>query len=197
MMKVDTPAAQLVSDKRRRILDAAAELIVRNGLQCPMSAIAEKSGVAMGSIYNQFDSKADLVMALYEELAAQTFTALSDSSDRDESHQARIMRYIHAYIDFFWRDWDRAILFEYLSSVPLITPSELERVFGENRLFINTLLSEAQSAGVVKPYSTRFMGGLIGGGIRNALKWHRASHSELTGEERDQIAMLCWDAIAA
>lgn len=182
--------------KRQRILAAASELIVRDGLQSPMSAIAEKSGVSMGSIYNHFAGKNELVMAIYDEIAAQANEHLVEPPNPTQTCQTRIMRYIHAYIDFFWQDRDRAILFEYLSNVPLIAPDELERVFGTSRTFINALLAEGQAAGLVKSCSTRFMAGLIGGGIRNALKWHRATHDELTGRERDQIAMLCWDAIA-
>lgn len=189
-------------DKRQRILAAASELIVRDGLQSPMSAIAEKSGVSMGSIYNHFAGKNDLVMAIYEAIAAEANAQLVEPPNTaetcpDQTCQMRIMRYIHAYIDFFWQDRDRAILFEYLSNVPLIAPDELERVFGTSRTFINALLAEGQAAGLVKPCSTRFMAGLIGGGIRNALKWHRATHDELTSREREQIAKLCWDAIAA
>lgn len=193
--------------KRQRILAAASELIVRDGLQSPMSAIAEKSRVSMGSIYNHFAGKNELVMAIYDEIAAQANEHLveppnpvqtcPDQTCPDQTCQTRIMRYIHAYIDFFWQDPDRAILFEYLSNVPLIAPDELERVFGTSRTFINALLAEGQAAGLVKSCSTRFMAGLIGGGIRNALKWHRANHLELTDRQRQQIALLCWDAIAA
>tara|TARA_R110002126_G_scaffold213048_1_gene359526 strand:- start:47123 stop:47767 length:645 start_codon:yes stop_codon:yes gene_type:complete len=183
--------------KRQRILAAASELIVRDGLQSPMSAIAEKSGVSMGSIYNHFAGKNELVMAIYDEIAAQANEHLVEPPNPDQTCQTRIMRYIHAYIDFFWQDPDRAILFEYLSNVPLIAPDELERVFGTSRTFINALLAEGQAAGLVKSCSTRFMAGLIGGGIRNALKWHRANHLELTDRQRQQIALLCWDAIAA
>lgn len=183
-------------DKRQRILQAAAELIVRDGLQSPMSAIAKKSGVAMGSIYNYFPSKTDLIRGVYAQLADQTNAKLAGPIDRNEPHRERIMTYIHAYIDFFWEDWDRAILFEYLSNAPLIPMAELEEVFGATRTYNNTLFSEARRDGVVKPYSTRFMAGMIGGGIRNALKWHRSTETELTGEQRRQIAHMCWDAIA-
>ena len=52
-------------DKRERILAAASKLIVVNGLQCSMSAIADEAGVATGSLYNYFKSKEDLVGGVY------------------------------------------------------------------------------------------------------------------------------------
>lgn len=184
-------------DKRERILRATAELIVKNGLQSPMSAIAAKADVSIGSIYNYFASKDDLILGVYAQLAAAfDHLVVVDEIDRSVPHRDRIMTYINDYIDFFWADWDRAILFEYLSNVPLISAEALARVFARTRAYSRTLLLEAQEAGVVKPYSVAFMGGLIGGGIRNTLKWHRMTQTTLSGEERRQIAEMCWSAIA-
>ncbi|SFZ85504.1 transcriptional regulator, TetR family [Devosia enhydra] len=185
-------------DKRERILRAAAELIVKNGLQSPMSAIAARADVAMGSIYNYFASKDDLILGVYASLAeAFNEKVVPEAIDRSVPHRARIMKYITDYIDFFWADWDRAILFEYLSNVPLIPPDALAEVFARTRAYSRTLLEEAQADGVLRPCSVQLMGGLIGGGIRNTLKWHRMSHTELGREERDEIAEMCWSAIAA
>lgn len=185
-------------DKRERILRATAELIVRNGLQSPMSAIAARADVSMGSIYNYFDSKEHLILGVYAQLADQfDHLVVVEQIDRSVPHRDRIMVYINNYIDFFWADWDRAILFEYLSNVPLVPPEELARVFGKTRAYSRTLLEEAQAAGALKPYSVAFMGGLIGGAIRNTLKWHRMAHTTLSTEERRQIAEMCWSAIAS
>jgi len=184
-------------DKRERVLRATAELIVKNGLQSPMSAIAARADVSMGSIYNYFASKEELVLGVYAQLADAFDALVVADIDRSQPHRDRIMRYITDYIDFFWADWDRAILFEYLSNVPLIPADELARVFARTRAYSRTLLEEAQAAGVLKPYSVAFMGGLIGGGIRNTLKWHRMAHTELTAEQHRQIAEMCWSAIAA
>jgi len=184
-------------DKRERVLRATAELIVKNGLQSPMSAIAARADVSMGSIYNYFASKEELVLGVYAQLADAFNTLVVADIDRSQPHRDRIMRYITDYIDFFWADWDRAILFEYLSNVPLIPADELARVFARTRAYSRTVLEEAQAAGVLKPYSVAFMGGLIGGGIRNTLKWHRMTQTELTAEQHRQIAEMCWSAIAA
>ena len=51
--------------KKDKILDAAAQLIVENGLQCSMAAIAERAGVATGSLYNYFPSKRAMVLGVY------------------------------------------------------------------------------------------------------------------------------------
>lgn len=162
-----------------------------------MSAIAAKADMSMGSIYNYFQSKDDLILGVYHQLSSEFNAMVVEEIDRTLPHRARVMRYINDYIDFFWVDWDRAVLFEYLSNVPLIPPEAMGEVFGKTRTYSRTLLTEAQADGVVKPLSVAFMGGLIGGGIRNTLKWHRASHDVLHYDEKRQIAQMCWDSVAA
>jgi hypothetical protein len=40
------------------------------------------------------------------------------------------------------------------------------------------------------------MGAMIGGTIRNCLKWRRRGPRTLTPAERQAIADMCWNAIA-
>lgn len=55
--------------KRDDILEATLDLISEKGIQgSPMSLIAEKAGAGMGTIYNYFKSKEELIGALYMRL---------------------------------------------------------------------------------------------------------------------------------
>lgn len=181
---------------RARILDATAQLIVTNGLGFPMSRVARNSGVAVGSIYNHFPSKHHLIVGVYQQIADQIEPALTVAPAGADTPKARVMAYIHAYIDFFWADPDRAILFEYLSNAPLIATPDVARIFQSLRRFNSDLFAEAQAQGILKPMSPRAMAGFVGGGIRNALRWHRIEKRPLTAAQRDDIAQMCWSAIA-
>ena len=193
-MKVHSVDFEL--DKRGRILDAAAELIVRNGLESPMSAIAATAGVATGSLYNYFKSKHEMILAVYARLADEIADAVVVEIDRSLSHRERLMRYVDAYIEFFWVDPERAILFEYLSNVPLIPPAQLGPVFDRVTRYGQTLLIEAKADGALRDIEPSLMGAMIGGGIRNCLKWRRIDPRPLSEAERQQIADMCWNAVA-
>lgn len=182
--------------RRERILAAAAKLIVANGLQCSMAAIAETAGVATGSIYNYFKSKDDMIRGVYAQLAEVIFSRLIAETDTQDGAQARIFRYIYDYIDFIWEDRERATLFEYLSNVPLITPQELLQTFDKANRHSLGLMAAGQQEGLVTDLPPATLAGYIGGGIRNTLKWRRADPGPLTEVERDQIALMCWNAIA-
>lgn len=188
----------MLNDKRTRILAVTAGLIVRYGLEFPMSRISQDSGIAVGSIYNYFPSKKDLIFGVYQHLATQINAALAAAdSDFIDDPKALIMDYIHNYIDFFWADADRAILFEYLTNAPVMETPEIADVFDPLREYNRTIFANAQAVGLLKPYAPRSMAGFVGGGIRNALKWHRTTVQHLSDEQKHDIAHMSWATISA
>jgi len=187
----------LSPDKRERILAAASKLIVQNGLQCSMSAIADEAGVATGSLYNYFKSKEDLVSGVYGRVAAAMSEQVADDLDPSLPHDVRIQRYIRAYIDFIWADATRALLFEYLDNNPLISIKEAGRIFGAFVDHSTVMLDAARRDGVVKDASPVLMASFMRGAIRNTLKRRRHGPAELSDMEREQIAAMCWDAVVA
>lgn len=63
-----------VTDRSRRsdavrnqanLLDAAARVFVRAGVDAPVRAVAAEAGVGVGTVYRHFPTRADLVLAVY------------------------------------------------------------------------------------------------------------------------------------
>lgn len=50
---------------RERIVDAASTVFSQVGVAAPVRAIAERSGVGMGTLYRHFPTRADLIAAVY------------------------------------------------------------------------------------------------------------------------------------
>jgi AcrR family transcriptional regulator len=76
-------------DKRNAIVAAAIRVIVKQGLGAPTAAIARKAGVANGSLFTYFETKAELLNHLYLELKNKMASAAlegltPDASDRDQ-----------------------------------------------------------------------------------------------------------------
>jgi AcrR family transcriptional regulator len=74
------------SDARRNqqaLLDAAAAVFVRTGVDAPVRDIAAEAGVGMGTIYRHFPTRADLVVAVFrhqlDALAAATATPAGET----------------------------------------------------------------------------------------------------------------------
>ncbi|PZP84658.1 MAG: TetR/AcrR family transcriptional regulator [Azospirillum brasilense] len=63
------------NNKRQAILDAAVRVIVVQGLSAPTAAIAKEAGIANGSLFTYFKTKAELYNQLYIDLKTQIATA--------------------------------------------------------------------------------------------------------------------------
>ena len=65
-------------DKREAVMLAAMELVGEHGFHgSPMALIAERAGVAAGTIYRFFDSKDTLIKEIYASLEGQILAAVS------------------------------------------------------------------------------------------------------------------------
>ena len=96
---------------RSRIVAAARELLVAEGgfSRFTIDAVASQAGVARMTIYYQFGSKAGLLEAIYDGLAArgQIGEGLADAFQREDSLQT-----LSGFVEAFSRFWasDRLVL---------------------------------------------------------------------------------------
>lgn len=187
----------VVPDKRERIIAAASRLIVRNGLQCSMAAIAEEAGVATGSLYNYFESKEALVRGVYGRMAEQMTERLSVPPDPAKTPAERVQHYIAEYVDFIWIDPQRARLFDYLENNPLITLADAKDIFGAFVDYAIDMISDGQAAGDIRAGSPTMLASFMRGAIRNALKRRRYNPAPLSDEERTLVADMCWKAMVS
>jgi len=65
-------------EKRNAIMTAATRVIAAEGLGAPTAAIAHEAGVANGTLFTYFETKADLLNALYLELKTEMAEAALD-----------------------------------------------------------------------------------------------------------------------
>ncbi|MGR3936309.1 TetR/AcrR family transcriptional regulator [Streptomyces sp. BRA346] len=90
-------------DARRNketLLDAAATVFVRSGVEAPVRDIAAEAGVGMGTIYRHFPTRADLIIAVYRhqvEACAEAGPALLASN---ASPHVALGQWIDLFVDF-------------------------------------------------------------------------------------------------
>jgi AcrR family transcriptional regulator len=91
------------SDARRNeqtLLDAAAAVFVRSGVDAPVREIATKAGVGMGTIYRHFPTRADLVIAVYRHQVDACAEAGPTLSASGSSPHAALAQWIDLFVDF-------------------------------------------------------------------------------------------------
>jgi AcrR family transcriptional regulator len=102
-MKSATRRKQHQDELRQKILDAARELFVAEGVEAvSMRKIADKIGYSATTLYNHFDDKDDLLRALCDAdfgALQEAFLKIGEIADPIE----RLRRIGHAYINFALR----------------------------------------------------------------------------------------------
>ncbi|MFL5860906.1 MAG: TetR family transcriptional regulator [Solirubrobacteraceae bacterium] len=66
--------------KRERLLEAATEVFARNGIDAPMSVVADAAGAGVASVYRLFASKRELLAAIVTERMDQVAVAAQEAA---------------------------------------------------------------------------------------------------------------------
>jgi AcrR family transcriptional regulator len=83
----------------RRVLDAAREVFAEYGADAPVSAVAERAGVGMGSLYRRYGSKADLLRHLCT-LAMEQAIEAAEAGLAAEDAWSGLAGYVRACVGF-------------------------------------------------------------------------------------------------
>jgi AcrR family transcriptional regulator len=86
-------------DKRSAIMASATRVIVTHGLSAPTAMIAQEAGVANGSLFTYFDTKADLFNQLYLELKTGMASAALKGLPAQEELRDQVFH--------LWSNWMR------------------------------------------------------------------------------------------
>jgi AcrR family transcriptional regulator len=80
------------TDKREEIVKTSLELITEHGFHgAPMAMIAERSGVAVGTIYRYFESKDMLIKELFRELEDRIYAVAMDGYSVNNTVRERFL----------------------------------------------------------------------------------------------------------
>ena len=72
------------AEARERVVTAAHDLIAQGGYKAaPVAAVARRAGVATGSVYRHFPSKADLFAEVFRRASQREVDAMAQASAGD------------------------------------------------------------------------------------------------------------------
>jgi AcrR family transcriptional regulator len=185
---------------RRRVLEAAIACFERHGFEETTTAmIAERAGVAVGSVYNYFVDKRALIFELLEEtdrqLADQVVAQLDPASWRGRTDPRDLTR---ALIDAVFRAQSlrpgiqRILWARYFKDPDFERPFEVIR--GRIRQAIVAFIDAVDEQGLLRPGLDRKMAPFV---ILNAVQWN-ATQAFFRGEPRfvDQAARATAELVA-
>lgn len=129
---------------RERVLDAATELVRRDGEKVPIAQIAEHAGVGVGTVYRHFPTREDLLGGL----VYRSFGLAVDNARAAAAHPGSALEGVRAFFFATLRDRERFVL--PLHGGPAIfTPATRERQ-GQVRTVLRGLIERGQGAGELR-----------------------------------------------
>ena len=99
-----------MKDTRYLLLEAAAEEFAREGFEkANVNRIAENGGFSIGTLYNYFSTKRELMNSLIDETAKEHVDYLIDQVKLIEDPKKRVMTFYKAGFEFIERNFNRSI----------------------------------------------------------------------------------------
>lgn len=183
-----TPQVQARLDAQRvAIFDAAVELLAERGYAgCSVAAVATKAGIATGSVYRHFSSKAELIVELFRMVVAREVANVEEASKRAGDHAERIVAVMETFAN---RALKAPRLAYALLAEPVDAPIEAERLVFRRafRDVVSSRISEGIIAGALPPQDPDLTAAALVGATAEVLIGPLTSESADT----DAVPPLC------
>jgi AcrR family transcriptional regulator len=185
----------IMDDKRQRILAATIELIDEKGLQStPMSAIAQRASVAMGTIYHHFPSKEELVAELYQTLTDKLGTYAMEGYEAKAPVRARLGQLVIRSTQFVLQHPKEFMFWDQYAHSPYIKPIAKNDTVGWMDA-ITQIIVDGQTEEILKPEPIEFLVKAVWGIISALVKGHIVGKVVMDERGIETAVTLCWDAI--
>lgn len=183
-------------DKKTVILKTTLELISEQGfVGTPMSQIAQRADIGMGTIYRYFKNKDDLLNALYIDIKKK----IADYSLRNYPENMPVrdgFKQLLGNLIRYFKDNPAVLSFmeQYVNS-PVITAATREEGMRIAEPF-EDLYRRAKEQNLLKEMPFEMLGALLNGAAISLVKLYLASQDGLDEESLAQGLDAMWDMIA-
>ena len=186
------------SDKRGDVMIAALELIAEQGFHgAPMAEIAEKAGVAAGTIYRYFESKDVLINELHRELEEKIMAALQESYPAGRPVRERFLYLLSELLRYFITNPLHFRYMEQYSNSPYGISMHRERLLDKsgNPDILMDIFEQGIEQQVLKDFPKAVLFSLAFGPLISLMRDHILGFIALEEALIKKITEACWDAI--
>ncbi|WP_354640093.1 TetR/AcrR family transcriptional regulator [Kitasatospora camelliae] len=165
-----TPAVQARLDAQREaVLQAAVVLLAERGYGgCSMAAVAERAGIATGSMYRHFSGKSELAVELFRTVVGREVAAVTEAARRESTPQRRLAAAVETFAARALRAPRLAYALLAEPADPVVDAERLvfRRAFRD--LFAEQI-ADAVAAGEIPPQNAELTGAALVGAVGEAL----------------------------
>jgi AcrR family transcriptional regulator len=184
-------------EKRDEIIRAAMELIAEHGFHgAPMALVAERAGVATGTIYCYFESKDVLIRETHACLERQILTALTEDFPAEQSARERFLHIGRKLVEYFIASPMEFRFIEQFHNSPYGVAHRREKLFSKKeKNIIFKLFEEALEQRMVKDLPLSILCALMFGPLVDVCRDHILEFIALDEALIERTVAACWDGV--
>ena len=182
-------------DKKTAVLQATLELISEQGFHAtPMSQIAQKANIGVGTIYRYFPSKEDLINSLYIQVKSRLAQHVFKNHLDKKPVRKSFVLLIRTIIDYLIANPMEFLFMEQYANSPLITTATRQEGM---RMFepANNLFMRAKEEALLKKMPMEMINTLTYGAAKALVSLYLFSEIKPDSETLDKGVEAIWDAI--
>lgn len=185
-------------DTRSDIMQAALDLIVEQGFHgAPVAEIAEKAGVAAGTIYRYFVSKDFLITELHRELEEKIVAVVQESYPSERPLRERFLYLLRELLRYFITNPLHFRYMEQYYNSPYGISLHRDRLLGKpgNQDILMDIFEQGIDQQVLKELPKAILFSLSFGSLISLMRDHILGFIVLDEALIKQTTEACWDAI--
>jgi len=187
-------------DKREIILQATLELVAEHGFHgCPCALIAERAGVAAGTIYRYFENKDVLINALYLELESKLSASILTGYSPEMPFRERFVHLVTGLLEYFIAAPLEFRFIEQFHHSPYGVAFRKDRMLtqpeGKSCSAYSELLQQGVAQQVIKDLPLVLLFDLAFGPVISVARNHILGFITLDESLIRRVAEACWDSL--
>jgi len=184
-----------MSDKRNAILQATLKLVSQHGFHgTSMAKIATEADVSAGIIYHYFESKDDVMNALYRDIKVRLDETLQRTFDPTQTLETRVRHLLGLLMRYYLDHPLESAFVEQYTRSPYYTPA----IEAETRYLYESVLrtfEEAEAANLLKPLPPPVIQAFTIDVATGLAQRRAAGFLTLHDEDIEDLVEAAWDAI--
>ena len=178
-------------NKKEDIIKAALKLFVEQGEQATsMKWIAEEAKCGIGTMYNYFKSKEELINVLYFDCKTNLFTYLLESLDTNASVKQQFITVWLKFIDYSIAHPIESGFLQSFSHSPKISEQIIESV-GKLIYPLLEIYEKGKKEGIIKNLEILNLVIFTNGAITSSISFN----PDISKKCKEDLVLLAWDAI--
>lgn len=182
-------------DKTERILNAALELIIERGLErTPMSKIADRAEVGMGTVYKYFKNKEDIINVIYVKIKEEEAEMVFVNNGLSSGVKETFIDYYSRMIDYFL---DNPLKFNFISQYafsPIIKKNTQQKAMLKFYYF-DELYNKGIEEKLFKEIKAEHLTFFVFSAIAYWIKAAKELNIEINEAYKSLLLQMAWDAV--